>query len=82
MAQITARFRVVSRTAIGGGLNGQTDIVLRGTRQSDVANTENPILFRDEQSQKQEIALTIDRSKESSVFTVGKDVLVTFNGPT
>lgn len=80
MAQFTARFRVASRTPLGGN-NSQTDIVLRGKQASDGSVTENAPLFRDDQGPLQQIQLRIDRAQEKPVFTVGSDVLVTFNGP-
>jgi len=77
MAAIRARFIVVNKEV----RDGVVDIQLRATRQTDHANTENPILWTENESSNNLIHLRIKQLQEASVFQKGKEVYVDFNGP-
>jgi len=77
MATIRSRFLVVSKTS----RKSVDDLVLRATKQSDAANTENPVLWRDADSPNCEIHLRIFRDQAVPIFFKGKEVYVDFTGP-
>jgi hypothetical protein len=74
---IRARFIVVNKEV----RDGVVDIQLRATKQTDVANTENPILWTENESSQNQIRLRIKNSQERGVFFKGKEVYVDFSGP-
>ena len=77
MAAIRARFIVVNKEV----RDGVVDIQLRATKQTDAANTENPILWTENESSQNLIHLRIKQLQEAGVFQKGKEVYVDFNGP-
>ena len=79
MAQFTVRFRVRSKDEWSPD---KKKIVLTATRLSENANmTENQSHWVEGESPQNVIELFMDKATESTVFTKGSDVLVTFSGP-
>ncbi len=76
---IRARFIVVNIES----RDGVSDIQLRATRQTDHANSENPILFTEAESEQNTIHLRLKRGQNATptgtTFSKGKEVYVDFN---
>ncbi len=76
---IRARFIVVNIES----RDGVEDIQLRATKQTDHANTENPILFTENESSQNTINLRLKRGQNVTTggrtFAKGKEVYVDFN---
>lgn len=72
---IRARFIVVNKEV----RDGVVDISLRATKQTDAANTENPLLWTENESSQNTMQLRIKASAERGIFFKGKEVYVDFN---